>query len=83
MTMLLQVGLALLVIWIMNIMFILIALLQHTPNWRDKDTESSDLLQNFITNATIVQVQMLQNAIKMNPFFGFMAVVFIVAAIVI
>jgi hypothetical protein len=83
MTMLLQVGLALLVIWIMNLVFIIASLLKHTPDWRDKDTASADLLQNFITNATIVQIQMLQNAVKMNPFFGFAAVMCIVAAIVI
>jgi hypothetical protein len=83
MTMMLQIGLALLIIWIMNIMFIVYALLKHTPNWRDEDTETMDLLQNFMTNASLPQIQMIQNVIKMNPFFGVGAVVCIIAAMVI
>lgn len=82
MTMLLQIGLALLVIWVMNLMLIIYALLSHTPNWRERDN-STDLMLNFIANASTVQIQMLHNAVKMQPWCASIAILCIIAAMII
>jgi hypothetical protein len=81
--MILQVGVAFLMIWLMNWLWMLWEILRHTPNWRDNDVDSDEIAQNFMTNTPIEKLQMIQKISEVNPMLGMTGVAFLLLAMVI
>jgi len=81
--MILQLGAALLMIWVLNIGFMVYQVVRHTPNWKDDDVDVDEIAQNFMKNAPLEQIQMIHRIEQMNPFFGYAGVIFLLAAMVI
>jgi hypothetical protein len=81
--MFLQVGVAFLMIWLMNWLWMLWEILRHTPNWRDDGVDSDEIAQNFMTNTPIEKLQMIQKIAELNPMLGMTGVAFLLLAMVI
>jgi hypothetical protein len=64
--MILQFGLACVMIWLMNHVFIIREIVQHTPNWRDPDVTGEDIAQNFIRNTSFERLHFIKNLHQFN-----------------
>jgi len=51
--MFLQIGAALLMIWLLNLGYMVYEIFRHTPNWRDDDVDSDEIVQNFMMNTPL------------------------------
>lgn len=81
--MFLQLGAGLLMIWMFNWLWMLWEILRHTPNWRDSEVDSDEIVQNFMMNTPIERLQMLQKINEINPLMGMSGVFFLLFAMVI
>lgn len=81
--MILQIGTAFLMIWILNWLWMLWEILRHTPNWRDEDVNADEIAQNFMTNTPLEKLQMIQKVSEVNPMFGMTGVTFLLLAMII
>lgn len=81
--MIIQTGLALLLIWLMNWIWMIREVLRHTPNWRDKDVESDEIVQNFMNNTPLERMLFIQKIGEMNPIIGVSAIAIILTAFII
>lgn len=64
--MILQVGFALWTIWVLNCCYVAHQIFKHTPNWRDADVDSDQLVQNFLTNTPPERLEFVKNVSSMN-----------------
>ena len=67
--MFMQLGAACLAIWAMNWYFMLREFLQHTPNWREDEVDSDEIIQNFLANTPLERLMFIQKLAQMNPLF--------------
>lgn len=65
--MFLQLGGACLCIWVMNWVFMIREVLQHTPNWRDGDVDGEEIVQNFMMNTPLDRLMFIQKLAQINP----------------
>jgi hypothetical protein len=64
--MFMNIGLGLLLIWLMNTGYIVKLILDATPGWFKDETKAEDLVTNFITNTTQAQQQLISSMQKMS-----------------
>ncbi len=81
--MILQFGAAVLLIWLMNWMWIFYEIIRHTPNWTNKEVDSDEIVQNFMTNSTFEKIEMIQKVGKMNPALGMIGASLLLIAMII
>jgi hypothetical protein len=65
--MIMQLGLGLWLLALMNNGYIIREIYKHTPNWRDENVTSDELLQNFMTNTPLDRLEMISKLGKTNP----------------
>jgi hypothetical protein len=65
--MIMQLGLGMLLLALMNNGYIVREVYKHTPNWRDEDVTSDDLVKNFMTNTPPDRLQLIGMISKANP----------------
>ena len=65
-----QMGLAFLTIWICNFFWMIYQVVKHTPNWRDKEIDTDEILSNFVTNTTQEQMENIRTVARLNPMMG-------------
>jgi hypothetical protein len=65
--MIMQLGLGLWLLALMNNGYIIREIYRHTPNWRDEGVTSDDLIQNFMTNTPPDRLEIIGNLGKLNP----------------
>jgi hypothetical protein len=75
-----QIGLALLMIWMMNFAWMIWEVLRCTPDWTDEDAES--IAQNFIMNTPSEKLQFIQKVGKFNPWIGLGAVTILIMTMI-
>lgn len=68
--MIMQIGAALLMIWLMNWLYVLYKILRYSPNWRDEETAADEIVQNFVTDADIDEIEQIKNIVDATPYFG-------------
>lgn len=81
--MFMQMGLAFMVIWAGNFVWMIYQVVKHTPNWRDEDVTSDDILNNFMMNATLEQIEMLRKVAQINPMMGMGGVTLLLMSLII
>lgn len=77
--MFLQIGLALGMIWLMNLLFIVVDILKHA-SFGDDDEEGDKVVEKWMMNTPLERIQMIQNISNMQPFFGWGAIIFLLMA---
>jgi hypothetical protein len=75
-----QLGLAFIVIWAGNLMWMIYQVVRHTPNWRDKDVDINEIMTNFVTNTTQEQLEMIRRVSQVNPMMGMSGVMLLLMA---
>ena len=75
-----QIGMTLLVIWLMNFMWIIWEVLRCTPDWKDEGTDVETIAQNFLMNSSPEKIQFIKNVGEVNPWIGLSAVTVILLA---
>lgn len=65
--MILQTGVAFLTIWILNWMWMFWEIIRHTPNWKEEDVTSDEIVQTFMTNTPLEKLEMIQKVAQVNP----------------
>lgn len=80
--MILQIGAALLMIWILNIFWMVWEIVRHTPNWKDDDVNTDEIVQNFMMNTPLEKIEQLRKVSEYNPFFGMGGISFLLLAMV-
>jgi len=81
--MILQLGIGMICIWLMNHGYILREVLRSTPNWLDTDINAEQIVQNFIANTPLEQIKLIVTIAHSNKFFGPVGLLFLIAAIII
>lgn len=70
------------VIWFMNLAWLIREVLKHTPNWRDEDVDSDEIVQNFMTNTPMERLEFIQKIGQINPMIGLSGVMFLLFALI-
>jgi hypothetical protein len=65
--MIMQLGLGLWLLALMNNGYILREIYRHTPNWRDKDVTPDDMVKNFMTNTPPDRLEIIGKMGQANP----------------
>jgi hypothetical protein len=65
--MIMQLGLGLWLLALMNNGYIIREIYRHTPNCSDKDVTSDDIIKNFMTNTPLDRLEMIGKMGKANP----------------
>lgn len=79
--MLFQIGVALLIIWVLNWCWIFWQLISTVKNWKELKS-SDDLLKEFLANTSEEQLRNLDQIANMNPFFWQGGLAFIIVALI-
>lgn len=79
---LMQLGVGMLAIWVINILMIMIEIIKSTPNWTDDDIDADEIVQNFLTNTSLERIEFVQKLAEMLPIFGYGGIVFLLAALI-
>lgn len=67
---LLPIGIALCIIWFMNLVWIVREFVRHTPNWKDEDVTSDEIVQNFMANTPLEKIEFIMKIAEFNPVLG-------------
>lgn len=81
--MIVQMGLAFLCIWIGNLLWMVFQVVRYTPNWRDENVNIDDIMMNFMTNATLEQIEMIRKVAQVNPMMGMSGVMLLLMALIV
>jgi hypothetical protein len=81
--MIMQLGLGALLLALMNIGYIIIEVFKHTPDWRNEDVSSDDVVKNFMTNSPPETLKIIGLMSKANPALIIGGILCIVLAILI
>lgn len=69
--MFLQLGLACVIIWFINILWISWVVIKHNPDWRDQDkVDAEKIIMNFMSNASPETIEWIRRISTHNPMFG-------------
>lgn len=72
---LIDLGVAFLFFWLLNVIWVWYELIKHTPNW--KETDQKEIFANFITNAPLEKIRFVSTIGNVNPWIGLSGVLFI------
>jgi hypothetical protein len=78
-----QFGAAMILLWLANWLWILYEVYKYTPNWHDKDVDSDEIAQNFMTNAPPEKIEKMSKIADMNPIIGMSGVALLLLATII
>lgn len=81
--MVVQMGVAFLCIWLGNLFWIIFQVVRYTPNWRDDNVSVEDIMMNFMTNATLDQIEFIRKVSQINPMIGMSGVALLLMALII
>ena len=69
-------GLALLLLWFLNTVWVLIEVLKHTSDWKDIDAEK--VIMNFMANTPPKRMELISQVTTVNPMIGLSGLVIII-----
>jgi len=78
-----EFGTGLVLIWVLNWMWMFWQIVKFTPNWRESDVDSDQLVENFITNAPPNLIEFFTKVAQTNPVFGVTGVVLLLMSMII
>lgn len=79
---LLPIGIALCLIWFMNLVWIVREFIRHTPNWMDEDVTSEEIVQNFMANTPLEKLEFIGKLAQFNPILGMSGLSVLLLAII-
>lgn len=74
-------GLALLLLWFLNIVWIFIEVLKHTSDWEDVDAEK--VIMNFMSNTPPNRMELIYKVAEVNPMIGLSGLVIVIFSMII
>lgn len=81
--MILQLGFACLILWLVNFCWLLYTIMKETPNWRDEEVDSNDIVTNFLKNSSVEKIKFFGSVGKLNPWIGISGLFFIAIGLMI
>lgn len=70
-------------IWFANIVWMVREFIQHTPNWKDEDVTSEEIIQNFMANTPLERLEFIRKVAEFNPLIGMTGLALIALAFII
>ena len=81
--MIVQFGTAMILLWLANWLWIFYEVVKHTPNWTDKEVDTDEIAQNFMTNASPERIEKMSKIANMNPVIGMSGIALLLLATII
>lgn len=79
----LQLGIAFIFIWFFNLIWMIREILKHTPNWKDHDVDTDEIIKNFMANTPLERMEMIHKIGEINPLIGLSAISMLLFAFII
>lgn len=79
----LQIGLFMLLLTLLNWLAILLEVVKHTPNWLDEKVTVDEIIENFMRNLDLNRIELLKTYKHMNEILSTGAFLFITYALII
>jgi len=78
--MIMQLGIAMLLMWAATHIAIFVELIRYTPNWRRDNSSAEEIALNFIMNAPPERIMFLGRLGKVSSFLGWGGLIMVTAA---